>query len=393
MLWGGPRAAPARPDKLHGMLPRVRQPVYDAYWRFAAERQQIFLRRMRGAPGPWTDDPILQRFKFCNTYRASDRVSQYLISRVIYDPAARDLPAEDVFLRIVLFRLFSKEATWEALEEATGGVQRDTLDVERLGDLLEHLRRDQAIYTAAFILCAHNAYGHRAKHRNHLALVAEMFRRGGLGRDLAQATSLQEIYETLCRWPMIGPFMGYQLAVDLNYSDRLEFSEDEFTVPGPGAIRGLRKVFSDFGDQTPTQLIMGMVDRQEQEFDRLDLPWENLFGRRLHAIDCQGLFCETDKYARQAFPELASDRVRIKQEFHRSTESLALFYPPKWGLQEAVAAARDGSRQPDDRRQLTLDDAPPNPVKRRRSAAAGRRGGPIEVEGLTVPLSGTTVGA
>ena len=324
------------------MEPTARQPIYDAYWRFAAERQQIFHRRARGEPGPWTDDPILRRFKFCNAFRASDRVSQYLIARVIYDPAARDLPAEDVFLRVVLFRLFSKETTWEALEDATGGVRRDTLDVERLGDLLEHLRRDRPIYTAAFILCAHNAYGHSAKHRNHLALVAEMFRPGRLGRDIAQARTLQELYTALCRWPMIGPFMGYQLAIDLNYTDRLDFCEDEFTVPGPGAVRGLRKVFSDFGDQSPAQLIMRMVAHQEQEFSRLALPWEDLFGRRLHAIDCQNLFCETDKYARRAFPELTSDRVRIKQEFRRSTEPLTLFYPPKWGLHEAVAAPRDG---------------------------------------------------
>ena len=41
----------------------------------------IFELRADGGPGPWTDDPILQRYKFCNTFRASDRVSQYLISR------------------------------------------------------------------------------------------------------------------------------------------------------------------------------------------------------------------------------------------------------------------------------------------------------------------------
>src|SRR4051794_26888738 len=143
------------------MQPRPRRRVFDAYWRFAAERQRIFELRLDDPTGPWTDDPILQRFKFCNTFRASDRISQYLISRVIYDPGARDLPAEDVFLRIVLFRLFSKESTWEALEDATGGVRRDTLDTDRLGSLLDGLRREAPIYTAAFILCAHDAYGHR----------------------------------------------------------------------------------------------------------------------------------------------------------------------------------------------------------------------------------------
>ena len=316
----------------------VRHQVYDTYWGFAAERQRIFHRRAREEPGPWTDDDILRRFKFCNTYRASDRISQYLIAQVIYGPEGRDLPAEDVFLRVVLFRLFSRESTWEALEQATGGVRRDTLDVDLLGDLLEQRRGKEAIYTAAFILCAHDAYGHRAKHRNHLALVADMFRPGALGAQLARAATLEDVYAALCRWPMIGPFMGYQLAIDLNYSDHLDFSEDDFTVPGPGAVRGLRKVFSDFSGHTPAELIMAMVDRQDEEFARLELPWQDLFGRRLHAIDCQSLFCETDKYAREAFPALRSNRTRIKQGFAPSGEPLPLLYPPKWGIGDRLVA-------------------------------------------------------
>ncbi len=314
------------------MQPRVRKPVHDAYWRFAARRQLIFHRRARGEPAPWTRDPILQRFKFCNAYRASDRVSQYLIREVIYSPAARELDAEDAFLRVVLFRLFSKESTWDALEAATAGVRRDTLDPDQLGDLLDELRSRQSIYTAAFILCAHDAYGMPSKHRNHLALVSEMFRPSRLGRQLARARSLQDVYEALLGWPLIGPFMAYQLAIDLNYTEHLNFDEDAFTVPGPGAVRGLKKVFSDFGGLSPAQLILRMVARQEEEFARLGVDWQNLYGRRLHAIDCQGLFCETDKYARQAFPELKSNRVRIKQEYRPGAAPLELFYPPKWDL-------------------------------------------------------------
>lgn len=323
------------------MQPTIRRDVYDAYWRLAAERQRIFEQRARRLPGPWTDDPILQRFKFCNAFRASDRVSQYLIRDVIYGPTARDLPAEDTFQRIILFRLFSKESTWRALELATGGVRRETLDPEPVGKMLEELRTRQPIYTAAFILCAHDAYGHGIKHRNHLELVERMFSPGALGRDLARARSLREVYETLRRWPMIGAFMGYQLAIDLNYSEHLAFDEDDFTVPGPGAIRGLNKVFSDFGGSTPEQLILRMVDRQQDEFDRLELQWNGLAGRPLHAIDCQGLFCETDKYARAAFPDLKSNRVRIKQEFREPKPGLELFYPPKWGINERLHALVD----------------------------------------------------
>jgi hypothetical protein len=321
------------------MVPSVRPELHDAYWRFAAERQRIFHSRVRGEPGPWTQDPILRNYRFCNAYRASDRVSQFLIASVIHDPKASALSPEDVFLRVVLFRLFSRETTWEALERETDGVRAATLHTQRLADVLEQLRRSQPIYTAAFILAAHDTYGHRVKHRNHLALVQDMFRPGRLGYQLAHAGSLREVYELLLEWPTIGPFMAYQLAIDLNYTEHLAFDEDDFTVPGPGARRGLQKVFRDDGGISPEQLIMRMVDSQEDEFDRLGLPFEDLFGRRLHAIDCQNLFCEVDKYARKAFPELRSNRTRIKRPFIPSLAPLHLFYPPKWGLNERLSRA------------------------------------------------------
>src|SRR3954452_21359493 len=106
------------------MQPTPRPEIFDTYWRFAAERLRIFLQRSEGRPSPWTDDPILRQYKFCNTFRAADRVSQYLIRDVIYGPRATDLAAEDTFLRIALFRLFSKETTWEALEQSSDGVAR-----------------------------------------------------------------------------------------------------------------------------------------------------------------------------------------------------------------------------------------------------------------------------
>lgn len=322
----------------HWVQPLARAEVHDAYWWFAAERQQILHRRLTGEPGPWTQDQILSRFKFCNAYRAADRVSQYLIREVIYGSDTATLGAEDTFARIILFRLFSKEATWEALEAASGGVRVATLTPERLALTLDALRERQAIYTAAFILCAHDPYGHASKHRNHLELVRRMFRPRALGRSLARSRSMKDVYDALIAWPMIGPFMGYQLAIDLNYSAHLDFSEDEFTMPGPGAVRGLCKVFADPAGHTPQQLIMRMVDRQEEEFARRGLEFLTLSGRRLHAIDCQGLFCEVDKYSRVAFPQLASNRMRIKQEFRPAGPLAPLNYPPKWGLASTSVA-------------------------------------------------------
>ena len=87
----------------------MREEVYDSYWRLAAERQLIFHRRAGGMPPPWTTDEVIAAKKLCNAYRASDRISQYLIRHVIY--GEREYAPEDVFLRIVLFRLFSTQST------------------------------------------------------------------------------------------------------------------------------------------------------------------------------------------------------------------------------------------------------------------------------------------
>lgn len=314
------------------MLSR-REEVYRAYWELAAERQRIFLRRAAGEPGPWTEDEILREYKFCNSYRASDRVSQFLIRDVIYGSDASD---DDMLMRIVLFRLFSKVETWRALEAELGPITLDTLKGNHLAAALERLQAAGPIYTSAFILCANKAFGFDRKYLNHIALVRTMFRDDGLPSAVARAGSLRDVYASLIEYPLIGPFMAYQLAIDINYSSLVDFSEDEFTVPGPGAERGISKVFPTARKRDMSAIIEWMVEHQEDEPARLGVDLPTLFGRRLYAIDCQNLFCEVDKYARVAFPELKSNRQRIKAAFRPSIEPLSLFYPPKWDLNERV---------------------------------------------------------
>lgn len=72
-----------------------------------------------------------------------------------------------------------------------------------------------------------------------------------------------------------------------------------------------------------------MANRQDEEFRRFELPFSGLFGRKLHAIDCQGLFCELDKYCREALPELTSARSRIKAKYAATANDISLFFPPK----------------------------------------------------------------
>lgn len=312
--------------------PVPRQGVYDIYWTFAARRHEAFERRLSGAAWPWTDDRILNTYKFCNVFRAADRVSQYMIRNVAYatDASSR---ADRVF-QIVAFRTFSNIETWEGVRDRLG--RAPTLEDLRSGRFEGALDRVKAtnggLYTGAFILCANKAYGFDEKHRNHVGLFKHMFGAGGLDEVVRGANSLEGVVRALESFPLMGPFMAYQTAIDLNYSELVGFDENDYTQAGPGALRGLRKAFHTLGDYSPSDAIRWMVERQDDEFARLGLRFDGLFGRKLHAIDCQGLFCELDKYCREAVPELASNRTRIKARFAASPEPLELFFPPKWKL-------------------------------------------------------------
>lgn len=327
--------------------PVPRRKVFDVYWRFASERQQVFERRIRGAERPWTTDRILNAFKFCNVFRAADRVSQYLIREVAYAEEAHS-PADRLF-QIVAFRLFSRIDTWQVVRESLGRAPViGDLEGTTFQDVLEEAKaRNGSLYTGAFILCATDAYGHRLKHRNHVELLRHMFVRTCMADRVLMADSLAAIVQTLRGYPLIGDFMSYQLAVDLNYSAYINFSENDCVVPGPGAMRGIRKTFLSLGDLTPSEVIMWMVERQADELVARGLPQVNLWGRSLHAIDCQGLFCEVDKYCREAIPTLRSSRSRIKARFRPSAERLPLFFPPKWGINDRIGlpVPRGGQRE------------------------------------------------
>jgi hypothetical protein len=317
-------------------LPTPRSDIYPLYWRFASERHAAFERRLVGLPPPWTNDPILQSYKFCNVYRAADRVSQYMIRNVAYATDAGT--AADRVFQIVAFRTFSNIATWETLKQVLDGPPtiEDLTDGRFEHALAVAKRRNGKLYTGAFILCANKAFGHDEKHQNHIALFKYMFITQGFGSHALGALSLESLVNQLQSFPLMGPFMAYQTAIDLNYSGLFEFDENDYTQAGPGALRGLKKAFVDLGDFSPSDAIRWMVEQQDTEFSRLGLPFTGLFGRPLHAIDCQGLFCELDKYCREAAPHLASNRSRIKARFVPQESVRELFLPPKWRLSAPV---------------------------------------------------------
>lgn len=319
--------------------------VFDTYWRFAAARHQIYAARMARHAPPWTRDPILSAHRFTNCYRAADRVSQFLITQVSY---RGDQCWEEVFFRTLLFKVFNRVSTWQLLSGQLGAVTWAGYGFAAYDKILaESLAAGERLYSAAYIVPP-PPFGETRKHRNHLRML-ELMMRDQVPAKIANARSMAAAFRVLGSYPGIGPFLAYQYLIDLNYAAGLGFSEMEYVVPGPGARDGIRKCLGRAADGIESEVIRYMAESQEQHFARLGLRFPGLRGRPLQLIDCQNLFCEVDKYARAAHPEVAgiSGRTRIKQAYRRDMAPLTAWFPPRWGLNGAVPPAGPAPPQRD----------------------------------------------
>jgi hypothetical protein len=320
--------------------------VYETLWRFACERQQVFNRRLAKQPSPWTPDLILQRYRFTNAYRASDRVSQYLIRHVIYRPDLPASPRETLF-RILLFKLFNRIETWQILEREFSPITLESFQFDRFAERLTWAKRQGLrLYSAAYIMPSTGALGEQVKHRGHLRLVDRIIQ-DGLAEKVSEAPSLEATFKLLLSYPTLGRFLAFQFAIDINYSGITDFSEMDFVVAGPGALDGLRKCFADPGDYSETDIIRWACDRQETDPERWGIKFPTLYGRSLQLIDMQNLFCEVGKYARVAHPLVrgTSDRARIKQVYRPGLPAPRLFYPPKWKVNQLIPECNQASEQ------------------------------------------------
>jgi hypothetical protein len=120
----------------------------------------------------------------------------------------------------------------------------------------------------------------------------------------------------------------------------INFDENDFIRAGDGALSGIRKCF--VLEKSPSEeeaaAIIGMMQAgQETFFRHYGLEPVRLRGQRpMSLIDCQNVFCETDKISRVKHPNIKDKlgRTKIKQGYDPgSAQPLRpLFFPPKWGI-------------------------------------------------------------
>lgn len=312
--------------------------VFRYYFYFIQERMNIFWNKYT-ENYPLTQDPTLHMYKFTNVYRAMDRVSQYLIKNVIYTDD--DFSDEDILLRIIVFKIFNKPETWEYLEREVGKISIENFDLRLINNALLLRKEHGPIFNNAYMMTGtHTLYNHLDfKHEKWLQMVKEELIGQSVLDKIIDSNSLSEVFDLLRECSFIGDFLAYQYAIDMNYSNVIDFCEDSFVKAGIGAIRGVKKCFTNesskqYSNEDIIKFTQDNFEKYQSIFGFDD--FKPLFGREPSLIDLQNCFCETDKLLRVKMPELQVKNKRIKQQYKETPMPLELFFPPKWNINHKI---------------------------------------------------------
>jgi len=267
-------------------------------FRFIAERESIREKKDAGAVKPWTTDPILRRYSFCNINRECDKVTRWIADKW-RNPHAAD---PDLWFAMTVARLVNWPDTLAELGYPA------TWDVGRFVTVLhDRYKRGEKVYSGAYIVGTGGQSIDKAEFLAHHVLTPMWESRANVRPKPGE--SLASVHRRLCGFVGMGGFMSAQVIADLKYVAPLTEADDwwTFAASGPGSRRGLNRVLNQRVDSRWDE------NRWHASLMKLAYAMAPLIRdagmATLHNQDLQGLLCEFDKY----------ERTRMGQGRPRST--------------------------------------------------------------------------
>jgi len=201
-----------------------------AYW--INERHSIFVNRFeKELPKPWTDDLILQQYKFTNCFRQLDKgtlaLKEMLMRRLINDP---DL----LLFNVIWYRLFN----WYEHAQELGFCHYQTLE----NYIQKRFHTHKKIFTSAHMT---RGVSCENKHDTYLRAARKVWdRRHIFVEKIIVAGTMEQVFNELLDLYMVGRFVAYEITCDLRFTQLLENATDKLTWAnmGPGAQRGLKRL-------------------------------------------------------------------------------------------------------------------------------------------------------
>jgi hypothetical protein len=266
------------------------------FWYWISERHAVYLRRKEGLPKHWTQDWILQQYKFTNPFRQNDRGTVWLTENFIA-PHYTDDPALLAF-NICWYRMFNWWGTGERL-----GWQTDWDTAKVIKILGDALICGHQVFTGAHIVYSPPGPSKIVAITDVCADLYTMCK--SKASYWQESKELQETFNDLRMIYCVGGFMAYEMVSDMRHTPLLNTATDIMTWanPGPGCKRGLQRLGMLW--KRDEDAIESMKDLLRHSWNErglvncsLPLDFPNLEMR-----DIEHSLCEFDKYCRVKFGE------------------------------------------------------------------------------------------
>lgn len=254
------------------------------YW--IQERESIRIKRLSEEPYPWTDDEILQQYRFCNIRRMDDRVSQWLYYNWY-------LPFRNHPNMLIACTLARQLNNTEALSAVGFPKQWTPAKFEKI---LED-RRAVGLknYSGAYMIAGNFGTKGRAKqHKSYQTIytVCDVIHRK---RPTIHRHSMFQTWHGLVGLPGFRSFIAGQVVADLRWAISGKWNDRYTWAPlGPGSQRGIARLGYSVSTQEEFNVALDRV---------IDLCYKHLSSKilylkqkRLEAMDFQNCLCEFDKY-------------------------------------------------------------------------------------------------
>jgi len=253
--------------------------VEDRFLYWIEERESIRIKKEAGERKPWTDDEILQKYRFCNVRRMDDKVSRWLLKNW-YKPY---FGHPNMLMAVALARFLNLPKTLEHIRFPT------RWNPESIKKQLHSFEKNnKPIWNSAYMVRGNSA-------KSKIDSVVD-YNVQPLINVVVHPSSMKETWQSVKASYGFGSFMSGQVVADLRWAMRGTWADKKvWAAVGPGSSRGILRLM-----RQPAKSSM-----RQEEFDAefplvidMFLGYAPKIYKRLESVDIQSCLCEFDKYER-----------------------------------------------------------------------------------------------
>ena len=270
---------------------RITNPI-DRLVQWILERERIRLLKESNAAQPWTEDPILRTYRFCNVRRMDDLVSKWLL-KTWFEPYFNH---PNMIYAVALARFINNPDSLKLITESVFKTGKPDFN-EVKTKLRKHRDSGETVFNGAYMVRGNDG-------QDKIECVVDHYVSPLVDLPLSKLTtnSMKVAWGQFRSYYGFGSFMAGQVVADLRWAVKGWWGDRMDWAPiGPGSNRGMARLYEEPANPPYKQedfcecLIWLIKELQKHLPDKIH--------SRLEAHDYQNCLCEFDKYERTLWGE------------------------------------------------------------------------------------------